>query len=152
QKGSSGDFFGGYRRKGDRRGLIMTEPAASIAPMACRCTKGQDRICSLCIGPFSQDCAIPSGVVPFSARDCGPADYTHVGATGSLRGVTLIFEDLRAFVVVVQHGSFAKAAADLCIAQSALSKRVQRIEHRMGAALLERRARGVALTEAGHAF
>jgi len=64
----------------------------------------------------------------------------------------VIFEDLRAFVVVAQHGSFAQAAAFLCIAQSALSKRVQRLEHRMGTALLERRARGVALTQSGHIF
>lgn len=64
----------------------------------------------------------------------------------------MVFEDLRAFVTVARHGSFARAAADLCIAQSALSKRVQRLEHRMGAALLERHVRGVALTEAGHAF
>ncbi len=61
----------------------------------------------------------------------------------------MIFEDLRAFVAVAQMGSFAKAAANLCVAQSALSKRVQRLEHRVGAALLERRARGVLLTEAG---
>ena len=64
----------------------------------------------------------------------------------------MVFEDLRAFVTVARLGSFARAAADLCIAQSALSKRVQRLEHRMGAPLLERHARGVALTEAGHAF
>ena len=64
----------------------------------------------------------------------------------------MIFEDLRAFVVVARHGSFAQAAADLCIAQSALSKRVQRLESRMGSALFERRARGVALTTAGHTF
>lgn len=64
----------------------------------------------------------------------------------------MIFEDLRAFVVVARHGSFAQAAAELCIAQSALSKRVQRLEHRMGTALFERRARGVALTPSGHTF
>jgi LysR family nitrogen assimilation transcriptional regulator len=64
----------------------------------------------------------------------------------------VIFEDLRAFVVVARHGSFAQASAELCIAQSALSKRVQRLEHRMGAPLLERHARGVALTPAGHTF
>ena len=64
----------------------------------------------------------------------------------------MIFEDLRAFVAVAQHGSFSQAAADLCIAQSALSKRVQRLEQRMGTALFERRARGVALTEQGTSF
>lgn len=64
----------------------------------------------------------------------------------------MIFEDLRAFVSVSQHGSFSQAAADLCIAQSALSKRVQRLEHQMGTALFERRARGVVLTEQGVSF
>lgn len=64
----------------------------------------------------------------------------------------VIFEDLRAFVLVAQLGSFAKAAATLCVAQSALSKRVQRLEHRVGAALFERRARGVVLTETGQGF
>ena len=64
----------------------------------------------------------------------------------------MVFEDLKAFVVVARNGSFARAAADLCIAQSALSKRVQRLEHAAGTQLLERRARGVALTVAGHAF
>lgn len=62
------------------------------------------------------------------------------------------FEDLRAFVAVARQGSFARAAVELCIAQSALSKRVQRLEHRVGATLLERRARGVVLTETGQAF
>jgi len=38
------------------------------------------------------------------------------------------------------------------VAQSALSKRVQRLEQSVGSALLERRARGVMLTDAGHAF
>jgi LysR family nitrogen assimilation transcriptional regulator len=64
----------------------------------------------------------------------------------------LVFEDLQAFVIVAQHGSFAHAAVHLCVAQSSLSKRVQRLEQRMGGALFERRARGVALTDAGHAF
>lgn len=64
----------------------------------------------------------------------------------------MIFEDMHAFVAVARHGSFAQAAAELCIAPSMLSKRVQRLEHRVGAALFERRARGVALTSAGLAF
>jgi LysR family nitrogen assimilation transcriptional regulator len=64
----------------------------------------------------------------------------------------LIFEDLQAFVIVARHGSFAKAAAHLCVAQSALSKRVQRLEQRMGSAIFERHVRGVLLTDAGHAF
>ena len=61
----------------------------------------------------------------------------------------MLFEDLNAFVVVAQLRSFSRAAAKLRIAQSSLSKRVQRLEHRFGAALLARHGRGVALTQAG---
>ena len=61
----------------------------------------------------------------------------------------MLFEDLNAFVVVAQLKSFSRAAAKLRIAQSSLSKRVQRLEHRFGAALLARHGRGVALTESG---
>lgn len=64
----------------------------------------------------------------------------------------MLFEDLQAFVAVARQGSFSQAAAECGIATSALSKRVQRLEHRVGAALFERRARGVVLTLAGHAF
>lgn len=67
-------------------------------------------------------------------------------------GVILVFEDLKTFVAVARNGSFARAAADLCVAQSALSKRVRRLETRLGTALLERRARGVVLTAVGQAF
>jgi LysR family transcriptional regulator, nitrogen assimilation regulatory protein len=59
------------------------------------------------------------------------------------------FEDLSAFVVVAKLRSFSKAALQLRIAQSSLSKRVQRLEHKFGVALLKRLGRGVALTEAG---
>ena len=64
----------------------------------------------------------------------------------------MFFEDISAFVAVVRAGSFSKAAIDLCTAQSALSRRVKRIESRMGTLLLERSARGVILTEAGKMF
>jgi len=61
-------------------------------------------------------------------------------------------DDIRAFVVVARRGSFSLAAVDLCIAQSALSKRVQRLEGKMGVPLLERHARGVLLTTSGVSF
>jgi len=64
----------------------------------------------------------------------------------------LFFEDLSAFIAVAERGSFSRAAVELCIAQSALSKRVRRLEQRTGAVLLERRARGVVLTPVGEAF
>lgn len=64
----------------------------------------------------------------------------------------MFFEDIQAFVSVVRSGSFSKAAVDLCTSQSALSKRVKRLEERMGFVLLDRHARGVLLTETGRAF
>lgn len=62
------------------------------------------------------------------------------------------FDDVRAFVSVARRGSFSDAATDLGIAQSAISKRVQRLEQRMGTTLLERHARGVLLTPSGASF
>lgn len=64
----------------------------------------------------------------------------------------MFFEDIQSFVAVVRCGSFNKAAFNLCVAQSALSKRVKRLETQMGSVLLERHARGVSLTETGQVF
>lgn len=64
----------------------------------------------------------------------------------------MFFEDIQSFVAVVRSGSFNKAAFNMCVAQSALSKRVKRLETRMGSVLLERHARGVSLTETGQVF
>lgn len=62
------------------------------------------------------------------------------------------FEDLDAFVQVANHGGFSRAATQRRIAQSALSKRVTRLEHQLGVRLLERHGRGVRLTEHGIAL
>ena len=56
---------------------------------------------------------------------------------------------LRYFASVVQHGSIRAAAGELGVAQSAISRQVQALERELGAPLLERRPRGVALTQAG---
>lgn len=56
---------------------------------------------------------------------------------------------LRVFATVVEQGSFTRAAAALSISQSAASRDVQELERQLGMPLLERRARGVAPTEAG---
>ncbi len=60
------------------------------------------------------------------------------------------FEDLHTFSVVARLRSFSRAAENLCIAQSALSRRVQRLEYQFGIALLERHSRGVRVTDAGN--
>lgn len=61
----------------------------------------------------------------------------------------MLFEDLQAFVIVANMRSFSKAALSLRVAQSSLSKRVQRLEQHFGVALLHRHGRGVSLTESG---
>jgi LysR family transcriptional regulator, nitrogen assimilation regulatory protein len=59
------------------------------------------------------------------------------------------YRDLLAFLTVAKLESFSRAADKLSLAQSALSRRVQRLERHLGAPLLERHARGVRVTEAG---
>jgi len=60
--------------------------------------------------------------------------------------------DLRAFVAVVDLEGFHRAAEALNLSQPALSRRIQRLEAAVGAALLERTTRRVALTTVGREF
>ncbi len=62
------------------------------------------------------------------------------------------FEDLRAFVHVAERESFVQAADGLSITQSALSRRLQKLEEVVGARLLDRTSRRVGLTAVGEAF
>jgi DNA-binding transcriptional LysR family regulator len=61
------------------------------------------------------------------------------------------FDDVRAFVTVADVGSVSLAARDLNITQSAVTRRLQRLETSLGTALLDRRKRPVVLTGAGQA-
>lgn len=56
---------------------------------------------------------------------------------------------MRAFAAVVQHGSFAKAAAHLGVSPSTLSLTIRKLEERIGVRLLNRTTRSVAPSEAG---
>ena len=77
-----------------------------------------------------------------------PATTTGCATVGD---VDLDLAQVRAFVAVVDHGHFGRAAASLDLTQQALSKRVARLEAGVGR-LLERRRGGVVLTAAGERF
>jgi DNA-binding transcriptional LysR family regulator len=62
------------------------------------------------------------------------------------------FVSLRAFVAVVNTGSFAAAAAKLGLSRAMTTKHIQTLEETLGARLLNRTTRRLALTEAGRAF
>src|SRR6202008_1436036 len=60
---------------------------------------------------------------------------------------------LRYFIAVAEEGSFINAAERrLHTAQPSLSRQIRDLELEVGAKLLERRARGIALTAAGRVF
>src|SRR5262249_47539152 len=61
------------------------------------------------------------------------------------------FDDVRAFVSVADTGSVSLAARDLHVTQSAVTRRLQRLEMSLGAVVLDRRTRPITLTAAGHA-
>jgi LysR family nitrogen assimilation transcriptional regulator len=56
---------------------------------------------------------------------------------------------LRYFIQIARAGSFSRAAAELYIAQPALSRQITKLEHELGVELFVRHGRGVKLTSAG---
>jgi DNA-binding transcriptional LysR family regulator len=64
--------------------------------------------------------------------------------------IVLDVRRLRVLREVARHGSLAAAADVLSYTPSAVSQQIAALEREAGAVLLERRARGVVLTEAGH--
>ena len=59
---------------------------------------------------------------------------------------------LRFFVAVAEEGSLTTAAARLHTAQPSLSRQMRDLEYEVGAPLMTRSARGIALTAAGRSF
>lgn len=66
--------------------------------------------------------------------------------------INLDLAELRAFIAVADHASFSAAAAELHLSQSALSRRIERLENALGAKLFERTTRKVALSAVGREF
>lgn len=60
--------------------------------------------------------------------------------------------DLQAFVAVAERASFRQAAADVFLSQSALSRRIDKLEESLGVKLFERTTRRVQLTNVGETF
>lgn len=58
-------------------------------------------------------------------------------------------EYLREFTVIARLGSFSRAAEELCISQSSLSKHILALERELGVPLLQRNSRNVTLSPAG---
>lgn len=59
---------------------------------------------------------------------------------------------VRAFVAVVEHHSFAKAAQDLNMTPSSVSRLVKSLEQQLGVLLINRTTRAMSLTEAGQRY
>src|SRR5688572_7958747 len=59
---------------------------------------------------------------------------------------------LRGFEAAARHLSFTKAAAELFLTQSAVSRQIQTLEEFIGVPLFERRHKALALTDAGQTY
>ena len=57
--------------------------------------------------------------------------------------------EIRYFRAIAEHGNFSKAAAHLRVAQPALSRTIQKLEHDLKVRLFARTSKGVTLTSAG---
>lgn len=62
------------------------------------------------------------------------------------------FDGIQAFVVIAELGGFSKAAEHLHVTQTALTRRVQKLESYLGLRLLDRTTRYVELTAVGREF
>lgn len=62
------------------------------------------------------------------------------------------FEEMSAFVRIVEAGSISKAADQMNTVKSAVSRRLQELETRLGVSLLKRTTRRQTLTEAGQQY
>ncbi len=61
-------------------------------------------------------------------------------------------EDVRVFALTVKLGSLSAAAKSVHLSRSAVSKRIVKLEERVGAQLIQRSTRSLRLTEAGSRF
>ncbi len=67
-------------------------------------------------------------------------------------GVKIDFDGIQAFVLVAELGGFSKAADALHLSQTALTRRIQKLEGYLAVRLLDRTTRSVHLTAVGREF
>ena len=83
----------------------------------------------------------------------GPScQETHTGLHCRREPMVTDTQELIVFHAVVKHASYAKAAEELGLSASGVSRIVTRIEERLGVRLVQRTTRKLCLTEAGSAF
>lgn len=70
----------------------------------------------------------------------------------SVRDERAMYDELRHFLFVVEHGTFTAAARQAHLSQPALSASIRRLEAHFGARLLHRGREGAVLTAAGEAL
>jgi len=72
--------------------------------------------------------------------------------TVEIYALSVDVSDVMVFAAVVRAGGFSAAARELDLPPSAVSRRVKRLEQRLGTVLLHRTTRNVGLTAAGRAY
>jgi LysR family transcriptional regulator, glycine cleavage system transcriptional activator len=70
----------------------------------------------------------------------------------SIRLQTASLNGIRAFEAAARHGSFTRAAVELCVSQGSISRHIISLEEATGVRLFERGFRKVELTSAGRLF
>lgn len=107
--------------------------------------------------PRPKRCTVPRPpffycIVTFAGLACNSFlryDYSIMEYKKVQGGERMDIEWVKAFAAVAETGSFSDAADRLFLAQSVVSKRIQRLESRLGVRLLDRSHRRTALTAAG---
>ncbi|PXA87715.1 hypothetical protein DMC25_00460 [Caulobacter sp. D4A] len=89
----------------------------------------------------------PEFCVSMPAPDLAAIDQGQASARAGLG-----LHHLRYVLAAAQHGGFRRAARRLGVQQSAVSRRIQELEERLGAPIFERSPHGVSLTLAGEDF
>lgn len=75
--------------------------------------------------------------------------YPHTKIEEPFSGPIPDWDDFRLLLSVVQLGSFSRAAVALGIQQPTVSRRIERLEERLGVRLMDRTSRGAVLTPEG---